>query len=289
MKQFFISIIVASFNQEKYLNECLTSVFNQSYSNWECIIVDDCSSDTSVAIAEKWQSFDSRFRVITLPTNKGVSVARNRGLGESKGDYFQFLDADDLIEKNKISNQVPFCTNDLIPVSGNRYFYHQEGEAMQRIIGKNGALPEVPITMWDQVDILELFKTKNPFVVTAPLYPRSVLERVGMLNEGLRAFEDWEFNIRCALAEYKFHHVGYAEKAQALIRLHSTSMTTNRSEMLKRRREFNFAISTNKDFQNHFGQTISRWNRPVFQKSKTILLSLIPPLLVQIVNSIRKR
>lgn len=289
MKQIFISIIVASFNQEKYLNECLTSVFNQSYSNWECIIVDDCSSDTSVAIAEKWQSFDSRFRVITLPTNKGVSVARNRGLLESKGDYFQFLDADDLIEKNKISNQVPFCTNDLIPVSGNRYFYHQEGEAMQRIIGKNGALPEVPITMWDQVDILELFKTKNPFVVTAPLYPRSVLERVGMLNEGLRAFEDWEFNLRCALAGYKFHHVGYAEKAQALIRLHSTSMTTNRSEMLKRRREFNFAISTNKDFQNHFGQTISRWNRPVFQKSKTILLSLIPPLLVQIVNSIRKR
>lgn len=289
MKQIFISIIVASFNQEKYLNECLTSVFNQSYSNWECIIVDDCSSDTSVAIAEKWQSFDSRFRVITLPTNKGVSVARNRGLWESKGDYFQFLDADDLIEKNKISNQVPFCTNDLIPVSGNRYFYHQEGEAMQRIIGKNGALPEVPITMWDQVDILELFKTKNPFVVTAPLYPRSVLERVGMLNEGLRAFEDWEFNLRCALAGYKFHHVGYAEKAQALIRLHSTSMTTNRSEMLKRRREFNFAISTNKDFQNHFGQTISRWNRPVFQKSKTILLSLIPPLLVQIVNSIRKR
>ena len=289
MKQIFISIIVASFNQEKYLNECLTSVFNQSYSNWECIIVDDCSSDTSVAIAEKWQSFDSRFRVIKLPTNKGVSVARNRGLWESKGDYFQFLDADDLIEKNKISNQVPFCTNDLIPVSGNRYFYHQEGEAMQRIIGKNGALPEVPITMWDQVDILELFKTKNPFVVTAPLYPRSVLERVGMLNEGLRAFEDWEFNIRCALAGYKFHHVGYAEKAQALIRLHSTSMTTNRSEMLKRRREFNFAISTNKDFQNHFGQTISRWNRPVFQKSKTILLSLIPPLLVQIVNSIRKR
>ena len=289
MKQIFISIIVASFNQEKYLNECLNSVFNQSYSNWECIIVDDCSSDTSVAIAEKWQSFDSRFRVITLPTNKGVSVARNRGLLESKGDYFQFLDADDLIEKNKISNQVPFCTNDLIPVSGNRYFYHQEGEAMQRIIGKNGALPEVPITMWDQVDILELFKTKNPFVVTAPLYPRSVLERVGMLNEDLRAFEDWEFNIRCALAGYKFHHVGYAEKAQALIRLHSTSMTTNRSEMLKRRREFNFAISTNKDFQNHFGQTISRWNRPVFQKSKTILLSLIPPLLVQIVNSIRKR
>lgn len=288
MKQIFISIIVASFNQEKYLNECLTSVFNQSYSNWECIIVDDCSSDTSVVIAEKWQSFDSRFRVIKLPTNKGVSVARNRGLGESKGDYFQFLDADDLIEKNKISNQVPFCTNDLIPVSGNRYFYHQEGEAKQRIIGKNGALPEVPITMWDQVDVLELFKTKNPFVVTAPLYPRSVLERVGMLNEDLRAFEDWEFNIRCALAGYKFHHVGYAEKAQALIRLHSTSMTTNRSEMLKRRREFNFAISTNKDFQNHFGQTISRWNRPVFQKSKTILLSLIPPLLVQIVNSIRK-
>ncbi|MCU0401104.1 MAG: glycosyltransferase [Algoriphagus sp.] len=289
MEKQLISIIIASYNQEKFLNESLKSVYNQSYPNWECIIVDDCSTDTSLAIAKKWVKLDNRFKVFRLDSNSGLSAARNKGLLESKGNYIQFLDADDLLEENKLLNQLPYCESDLITVSGNRYFYHHEGPQKRRIIGKNGALPEVPITKWDQADVLELFKNKNPFVVTAPLYPRSVLDRVGMLNEDLRAFEDWEFNIRCALAGYKFHHVGYAEKAQALIRLHANSMTTNRSEMLKRRREFNFAISKNKDFQNYFGQTTSTLNRPVFQKSKTVLLSLIPPILIQLAISIRKR
>ena len=282
MDDLLITVIVASYNQGKYLDECLGSVFVQSYPNWDCVIIDDGSNDDSVSIAKKWQALDARFRVFQMPENRGISAVRNKGMEVAKGDYFQFLDADDILESNKILNQIPFCRDELIPVSGNMYFYHHEGIEKQRIIGKNGALPEVPITMWDHSDLLALFRIKNPFVVTAPLFPKSVKDRVGLINERLKAFEDWEYNFRCALAGYKFHHVGYAAKSQALIRLHPTSMTTNTKEMLRRRREFNFEISSNKDFQKHFGYQSTFANSPFFQGLNSLLRSFIPPIIFQL-------
>ena len=282
-----ISIIVASYNQGKYLNDCLQSVSNQSFTDWECIIVDDSSTDDSFLIAKRWEDSDSRFKVIRLDSNQGVSVVRNHGIKVAKGKYFQFLDADDLLEPNKLLNQVPFCIDDLIPVSGNRYFNDSDGPTILRIIGKKEALPEVPITMWDRHDLLQLFKIKNPFVVTAPLFPRSVIDKVGLFNENLKAFEDWEFNFRCALAGFRFHHVGYAEKAQALIRLHARSMTTQRKEMLQKRREFNYALASSKEYQKHFGIDKTNLRKPYIQSFHTFLRSLIPPIFFNIYRMIK--
>ncbi|TFV97230.1 glycosyltransferase family 2 protein [Algoriphagus kandeliae] len=282
-----VSIVVACYNQGKYLNDCLESVQNQVYPNWECIIVNDGSKDETVRIANSWVHKDSRYRFIDLEKNVGVSSARNKALKSIKGDYIQFLDADDILEKNKLSNQISFCKEDLIPVSGNRYFYDNEGVEKQRVMGKNGALPEVPITMWDQNDVISLFRIKNPFIVSAPLFPRSVLAQVGFLNENLKAFEDWEFNFRCALKGYKFHHVGYAKKAQVLVRIHSSSMTTNRSEMLSRRRKFNYTIANNEDYKNYFGNKVSLKDQPSFQTVNTVLRSLIPPIIFNLFRSFR--
>ncbi|WP_075352620.1 glycosyltransferase family 2 protein [Algoriphagus marinus] len=273
-----ISIIIASYNQGQFLDECLKSVADQVYQDWECIIVDDASLDQSVSIAESWVKKDQRFKLIALPKNMGVSYVRNKGLKISKGDFFQFLDADDVLSSNKLNHHVSFIEGDLITVSGSRYFYNQEGKNHQRIIGKNGAFTEVVISRWDQTDVLEVFKERNPFVVSAPLFPRSVLTQVGYQNENLKAFEDWEFNFRCALKGYKFHHIGYAQDAQVLVRLHSSSMTTQREEMLQRRREFNYTIRSNKDYQAVFGYSPTLSDRPLYQKGKTLLRSLIPPL-----------
>jgi glycosyltransferase involved in cell wall biosynthesis len=282
MQSPLISIIIASYNQGQFLDECLKSVFDQVYQNWECIIVDDASLDQSVSIADSWVKKDQRFKLIALPKNSGVSHARNTGLKISKGDFFQFLDADDILSPNKINHQVSFLEGDLITVSGSRYFYNQEGKNHQRIIGKNGAFTEIVISKWDQTDVLEVFKERNPFVVSAPLFPKSVLTQVGYQNENLKAFEDWEFNFRCALKGYKIHHIGYAQDAQVLVRLHSSSMTTQREEMLQRRREFNFTIRSNKDYQAVFGYSPALSDRPLYQKGKTLLRSLIPPLFLDL-------
>lgn len=97
---FLVSIIVPCYNQAQYLDECLQSVLKQTYRYWECIIINDGSTDKSDEIAKKWVFKDSRFRYI-YKENNGLSSARNTGLDLAKGDYIQFLDSDDLLEINR--------------------------------------------------------------------------------------------------------------------------------------------------------------------------------------------
>lgn len=96
-----ISIIIPVYNQEKYLAETLNSVLNQSYSNWECILVNDGSADNSVSVINQYLAKDNRFSFINSE-NKGVSHARNLALKQVKGDYILFLDGDDIIHPEKL-------------------------------------------------------------------------------------------------------------------------------------------------------------------------------------------
>jgi len=97
-----VSIIVPCYNQAQYLKESLQSVLEQSFSNWECIIVNDGSPDNTEEIAKKWVEKDGRFKYIKTK-NKGVSNARNVGIGTALGEYILPLDADDRIAKEYIS------------------------------------------------------------------------------------------------------------------------------------------------------------------------------------------
>lgn len=94
-----ISIIVPVYNVEKYLARCIDSIINQTYKNFEIILVDDGSKDKSNQICDEFSKKDCRVKVIHKK-NEGVSAARNEGLKQSKGKYISFVDADDWIEKN---------------------------------------------------------------------------------------------------------------------------------------------------------------------------------------------
>ena len=96
-----ISIIVPCYNQSQFLDACLHSVFTQSHSNWECIIVNDGSTDRTEEISLAWCKKDDRF-FYNRKENGGLSSARNIGLEASKGNYIQFLDADDLLDVKKL-------------------------------------------------------------------------------------------------------------------------------------------------------------------------------------------
>lgn len=89
-----ISIIVPVYNAEKYLRSCLDSVMTQSYTNWECILIDDGSPDESGNICDQYSESDTRFIVIHK-NNEGPAEARNQGLKSAKGDYITFVDSDD--------------------------------------------------------------------------------------------------------------------------------------------------------------------------------------------------
>ena len=96
MQKELISIIVPVYNAAPYLEECLESIAAQTYTGFECILVDDGSTDSSGAICDDFCRKDSRFRVIHQE-NSGVGFARNRGLDQARGTYIQFIDSDDVV------------------------------------------------------------------------------------------------------------------------------------------------------------------------------------------------
>lgn len=96
-----VSILIPCYNQAKFLDECLQSVLDQTFSDWECLIIDDGSPDNTNEIASNWIVKDSRFRYF-FKTNGGISSARNYGIEKAKGEYIQFLDSDDLLDKRKL-------------------------------------------------------------------------------------------------------------------------------------------------------------------------------------------
>lgn len=95
-----ISVIIPCYNQGHYLSEALQSVLNQTYENWECLIVNDGSQDNTHQVAQEWLEKDKRFSYI-FKENGGLSSARNKGLDNATGEYIQFLDADDIIDIKK--------------------------------------------------------------------------------------------------------------------------------------------------------------------------------------------
>lgn len=100
----FFSVIIAVYNREKLILRALESLINQEFSNWEVIIVDDCSTDNTMKSIKPFLK-DNRFICKALNVNSGVSKARNTGIRLSKGNYITFLDSDDEYKKNHLSSR----------------------------------------------------------------------------------------------------------------------------------------------------------------------------------------
>lgn len=112
MKDFgLVSIITPNFNCEKYIQETIESVQAQTYSNWEMLVVDDCSTDNSLRILEEISEKDNRVRILHNEHNLGAAVSRNYGIREAKGKWIAFLDSDDLWKSDKLERQLEFMVN----------------------------------------------------------------------------------------------------------------------------------------------------------------------------------
>lgn len=100
-----VSIIVPVYNAEKYIDNCVTSVVNQTYSKWELLLIDDGSFDSSGMICDNYSRLNSRIRVVHQK-NLGVSAARNRGIECAEGEYVAFLDVDDALPQESLKTLV---------------------------------------------------------------------------------------------------------------------------------------------------------------------------------------
>lgn len=101
-----ISIIMAAYNAEKTIEQAINSVLSQTYTNFELLVVNDCSKDRTVELVKDIVAKDSRVRLISNVKNSGVSYTRKHGLEEAKGDWIAILDSDDAWEPEKLEKQI---------------------------------------------------------------------------------------------------------------------------------------------------------------------------------------
>lgn len=108
MEEDMVSIITPVYKCEKLIEETIKCVLNQTYKNWEWLLVDDCTPDNSAEIIKKYQEKDNRIKYFKLNENSGAAIARNKALSESRSRFVAYLDADDLWRNNKLEKQVSF-------------------------------------------------------------------------------------------------------------------------------------------------------------------------------------
>ena len=107
----FISVIMPAYNCDQYIEEAINSVTNQTYQNWELLVVDDCSNDKTTQIIEKLSKVDSRIRFYSNKKNQGVSATRNKAISLANGSWLAFLDSDDIWDKTKLEKQINYAND----------------------------------------------------------------------------------------------------------------------------------------------------------------------------------
>ncbi len=137
MKEALVSIIVPVYNVEKYIAGTMECVRSQTYRNWELLLVEDGSSDRSAGVIQEYirRTGEDRIRLLAQPSNMGAARARNRALGEARGRYIAYLDADDLWDREKLARQVAFMQEKNAAFSFTGYeFADEQGRGLGKIV-----------------------------------------------------------------------------------------------------------------------------------------------------------
>lgn len=121
-----VSVVTPNYNCEKFIAGTINSVLNQTYTNWEMLIVDDCSTDNSYEIACKYAEKDSRIKVFRNEKNSGAAISRNKAIENANGEYVAFLDSDDIWLPEKLEKQIKFMKENNCDFSFTEYEHIDE-------------------------------------------------------------------------------------------------------------------------------------------------------------------
>lgn len=205
-----VSIITPVYNSEEYLEETILSVINQTYKNWELLLVDDCSTDNSYEIIEKYLT-DERIKYLRNERNSGPAITRNVGLETANGKYIALLDSDDFWGKTKLENQVKFMVKNNLELShGNYYFCDLKSEVIKKI--------EVS----EQIDYKILLK-ENQFKTMTMMIKKNVLENIrfqDIKHEDFAFFLDVLKKVNYSLADIS--------KIESYCRIGKVSVSSNK-------------------------------------------------------------
>lgn len=189
-----VSILIPFYNAEAFLRETIQSALQQTWAEKEIVLVDDGSSDRSLEIARSFES--PTVKVFTQP-NMGACRARNRAFSESTGEYIQYLDADDLLSPDKISNQMDLVSVSPLEVISCGWLRFYTNKELLNIVPRRFLDRDWPDPMdW----LLNSWEGKGMGLNSIWLTPRILIEKAGLWNETLTINQDGEFFCRVLLA-----------------------------------------------------------------------------------------
>lgn len=225
-----VSIIIPSYNYGHLICETLQSVVKQTYPNWECIIVDDGSNDETATVVANFLKNHPQYNFTFIESkNRGTSAAKNIGIKHAKGQYIQFLDADDLLSHDKLSIQVAIANevNAGLVFSKTLFFVGDvsNGKYIDRY-------PEGFLAA-ESLKGFELFKRlviNNVLTISSPLIKKDLVVNAGMFNEQLRNNEDWQLWFKVAQIDPNFIF-DYQKESFVLVRVHPNSAMNNHKNM----------------------------------------------------------
>ena len=218
-----VSIIVPCYKQAHYLEQSLQSVLDQTYTNWECIIVDDGSPDNTGEVAKSWCEKDARFKYLHQK-NSGLPSARNSGIKISKGEYILPLDSDDILHSDYLIKTVPVLNleSKIGIVSCYRYFFKNDKHNIVKEFKASGS--NYRNLMFENM------------LMPSSIYRKKCWEEVGGYDESMtKGYEDWEFWISITKNGWDFKFVEeflfyYRKSANSML----VDTTKNHSETVRK-------------------------------------------------------
>lgn len=216
-----VSVLMPAFNCEAYIADTLRSVINQSWQNFEVIVIDDGSSDRTYEIAKSFES--SKIKVIRQE-NVGQSATENRAFAESQGDYIEYLDADDLLSPNKFESQIRLLEQsppDCVATCPWARFFGDPQEAVFSPLKNWGDFPAVDWLVCTWRDNLMMHGASW-------LIPREICEKAGPWNEELSLINDFDYFSRILLAS---NGIQFCKEARTYYRSFERAAARNLSSL----------------------------------------------------------
>jgi glycosyltransferase involved in cell wall biosynthesis len=210
-----VAIVIPAYNQAHYLGEAIRSALAQTYADLAVIVVDDGSTDPTREVVE---SFNDPRITYVYQENAGLSAARNTGIRRTNSPYISFLDSDDLFLPEKLSLLVPLLEKDaeIHLAAGQAVVIDEKGRRREK--QSENKIP----------DPSSRFLLYNPLHVGSVLLRRACLEKIGLFDEDLRAYEDWDLWLRLLRAGYR---IAWIDQPVSLYRFHEAQMTRDGTRM----------------------------------------------------------
>ena len=230
MKKPLVSIIIPTYNYAHLITETLLSVVAQTYANWECLIIDDGSTDNTEVIVTNFIAQYKKYKFEYVKTeNSGTSAAKNTGLAKAIGELIQFLDADDLLSPEKLQIQLALLQQQdaALVFSASRFFTIIEGEKMVQQKYPLGFLATENLS---GQHLLHRLIVNNIVTISSPLVKKNLLSTIGGFDTTLRNNEDWILWFKIALQHPVFlfddNPLSFVD-----IRIHGASAMTGHHQM----------------------------------------------------------